>query len=83
MSGEAVFSTCAATKNVLVTGDSAGQLSQLVNVLVTILSLDIDECAANTNVCQQRCVNVDGTYNCDCNYGYRLNSDRTTCSQSE
>ena len=47
------------------------------------ISSDIDECADNIDDCQQLCVNVGGTYNCACNYGYRLNIDRATCSQSE
>ncbi|KAK7092483.1 hypothetical protein V1264_008221 [Littorina saxatilis] len=43
---------------------------------------DIDECSLGSDNCQQKCVNVVGSYNCECNYyGYRLNTDRATCSQ--
>ncbi|XP_025083996.1 fibrillin-2-like [Pomacea canaliculata] len=31
--------------------------------------------------CQHDCVNVLGSFNCECKYGYRLNADRKTCSQ--
>ena len=45
------------------------------------LSPDVDECASSQNQCQQLCINVAGSYNCGCFYGFRLDSDRATCNQ--
>ena len=46
-----------------------------------IASPDIDECESSQNLCQQLCINVPGSYNCDCHYGFRLDSNRASCSQ--
>ena len=45
----------------------------------TVLS-DVNECTLNTDGCQQRCVNTPGSFRCECNSGYSLNSDGRTCS---
>ena len=39
---------------------------------------DIDECAENTDGCNQLCNNTIGSYFCDCNTGFELN-DPLTC----
>ncbi|XP_071101751.1 fibrillin-1-like [Haliotis cracherodii] len=44
---------------------------------------DINECTAEQSSCSQKCVNVDGGYNCECEFGYRLKDDRTSCEQVE
>ena len=36
----------------------------------------------STHSCQQLCINSDGSYGCDCEEGYALNSDGRTCSIS-
>ena len=42
--------------------------------------IDIDECANNTvNICEQKCINTQGSFMCACNSGFELNSDETTC----
>ena len=41
---------------------------------------DKDECATNTDGCQNICKNNVGSYTCKCNDGYNLNSDKMTCS---
>ena len=43
--------------------------------------LDIDECeiSALGGMCSQVCVNTPGSYECQCNIGYRLTSDGFTC----
>nr|XP_022902920.1 low-density lipoprotein receptor-related protein 2 [Onthophagus taurus] len=33
---------------------------------------DIDECAMNTHHCSQNCINLNGTYECSCQPGFRL-----------
>ena len=45
-----------------------------------LLIIDEDECSASeTNHCQQLCVNTPGSYVCQCNDGFRLNDDLSTC----
>ena len=42
--------------------------------------LDIDECSNSTlNTCQHICKNTIGSYYCECNQGYTLQSDNRTC----
>ena len=41
---------------------------------------DNDECALDTHLCHHVCINTIGSYICDCNVGYMLNSDGLTCS---
>ena len=44
-----------------------------------ILFADYNECE-NTKMCHHgRCVNMDGTYRCVCNTGYRLSADNRAC----
>ena len=40
---------------------------------------DIDECSEGTHVCDQICINNDGSYSCDCESGYTL-ADGYTCN---
>lgn len=40
--------------------------------------LDIDECANGNNDCQQRCVNTEGSFICQCFMGFEL-VDTTHC----
>ncbi|KAM7538217.1 hypothetical protein Aperf_G00000076045 [Anoplocephala perfoliata] len=42
---------------------------------------DIDECARTTHGCQQRCVNLPGSYQCHCDPGYRLQPDGFSCQR--
>ena len=42
--------------------------------------LEIDECQSNeSNNCEQVCVNVPGSFLCECRDGYKLNSDGKSC----
>ena len=43
------------------------------------LSSDIDECAENTDNCDQHCINTVGSFTCACNAGYRLALDFRSC----
>ena len=48
-----------------------------------IFVLDIDECAANTDNCDDTngaCANTAGSFTCSCNAGYELQTDGFTCS---
>ena len=40
---------------------------------------DIDECATDQANCSQSCNNTIGSYQCSCNEGYVLDSDKHTC----
>ncbi|KAM4692552.1 matrilin-4 [Rhinophrynus dorsalis] len=40
----------------------------------------IDMCTEMDHGCQHKCVNVPGSYYCECNSGYTLNADGKTCS---
>ena len=48
----------------------------LLNILYYIL--DIPDCMINHN-CTQRCVELEGSFNCSCYSGYQLQQDRVTC----
>ncbi|XP_071097257.1 epidermal growth factor-like protein 7 isoform X1 [Haliotis cracherodii] len=39
---------------------------------------DVDECQSKP--CEQRCVNSDGSYHCECHHGYHLSGDGRTCT---
>ncbi|XP_074652145.1 uncharacterized protein LOC141906736 [Tubulanus polymorphus] len=41
---------------------------------------DINECAQNNGGCQYRCVNTVGSFDCKCQTGFQLKSDRRTCT---
>lgn len=44
---------------------------------------NVDECARGIHKCQHICVDTQGSYNCRCYLGFRLDSDRRSCVQSE
>ncbi|CAK8693060.1 unnamed protein product [Clavelina lepadiformis] len=47
---------------------------------ITVLLEDIDECRTLPGLCQGgRCINVFGSYICECNVGYQMNEETRTC----
>ena len=44
---------------------------------------DVDECAEQTDNCEQICINHVGHHSCDCRKGYKLNSNNYTCDGME
>ena len=40
---------------------------------------DIDECAADTDGCNQICTNTEGSFECSCRSGFTLLDDGKTC----
>ena len=42
--------------------------------------LDVDECSINNGGCAQNCNNTLPGFECSCNVGYRLDSDKLGCS---
>lgn len=44
-----------------------------------IMFTDINECVGKAHNCSQNCSNTDGSFQCVCVTGYRLNEDGQTC----
>ena len=44
-----------------------------------MIHIDTNECGNNDGGCNQTCVNTVGSYNCECDEGYNLNSDEHGC----
>ena len=47
---------------------------------ITYFNADIDECGEDSDNCNQTCTNTEGSFTCECNDGYLLDSDGTTCN---
>ena len=43
------------------------------------MSVDIDECELDAHGCDQHCINIPGSFMCNCFEGYVLNVDGYTC----
>ena len=43
------------------------------------LQIDTNECGVNNGGCNHDCINIDGSYECTCNDGYKLDSDMQSC----
>ena len=41
---------------------------------------DMDECIDGTHNCAQICINTIGSFTCDCDDGYELDSDEVMCN---
>ena len=56
-----------------------GRVLQVYLVIFLYLPLDIDECSADLNPCDENadCANNDGSYSCTCKEGFTGNG--TTC----
>lgn len=48
----------------------------VIFVCLLFLWADKDECTEVDNICQQKCVNIWGSYHCTCDTGYKLNPDK-------
>ena len=46
---------------------------------VQYFAIDIDECTEGLSKCHQICKNTNGSYQCDCDGGYKLRGDNFTC----
>ena len=44
------------------------------------LLTDVDECTANIHDCEQICVNTWGSFECQCDTGFKLDDNKKTCS---
>ena len=45
----------------------------------SIIFIDINECASGIDDCDHSCFNTVGSYVCDCNVGYVLDTDGSNC----
>ncbi|XP_051512992.1 fibrillin-1-like isoform X2 [Myxocyprinus asiaticus] len=46
-------------------------------------AVDIDECAENPGICKNgQCINTDGTFRCECPFGYRLDFTGINCEDT-
>ena len=45
-----------------------------------MMTPDIDECTVTPDICDQECINVPGSFMCNCSEGYLLNEDGLTCN---
>ena len=51
------------------------------SILLILRFLDVNEClVATDNNCAQLCINTNGSFHCQCNSGYILSSDNSTCN---
>ena len=50
------------------------------NTVDHFLHADINECSSNNGGCQHSCVNTVGSFECRCNSGYELASNRLSCN---
>lgn len=44
-----------------------------------VIYVDVDECLTNNGGCAHECVNMAGTYRCECHFGYTLHSNQHDC----
>ena len=53
-----------------------------IKLLLGILcpTIDIDECSDGSDSCSQNCINTAGSYRCNCNSGYTLAADGSSCT---
>ena len=42
--------------------------------------LDTNECSSNNSGCAQVCTNTPGSYMCECDPGYELDGDGSSCN---
>ena len=50
-------------------------------VIFDLFFQDLDECAINHGMCEQRCVNTEGSFRCGCRPGHVLAPNNMTCFQ--
>ena len=41
--------------------------------------IDVDECSLSNGGCDQLCVNIEGSFQCRCQQGFILDSEKRTC----
>ena len=51
-----------------------------VYIRIIYFNVDIDECANNTDNCNQTCTNTEGSFVCGCHDGYLLEGNGISCN---
>ena len=46
---------------------------------IHVIPLDINECDSSNGGCSHRCVNTDGSFECVCPKGFKVQPDHLTC----
>ncbi len=57
--------------------------SDIAIVTVMVAHAEIHECDENIHVCEQICINTNGSYTCACNPGYTLTINGFTCQSKK
>ena len=60
-------------------GHAICQVDMITYGFVTCFHADIDECRMEIDRCNENCLDTVGSYTCNCNAGYTLNSNGFTC----
>lgn len=55
----------------------------VVYTVQNVFLTDIDECQIFPDLCDQYCINTDGSYICDCKIGYELSENGRDCISKE
>ena len=50
-----------------------------VLMLLHLLNPDVNECDVNDGGCDHYCINLMGTFKCQCREGYKLGTDGKSC----
>ena len=77
--------TCRCSTGFTLGGDGRtcnGETSIAIQCMPNVVPcIDINECSSSsTNGCQHSCVNIPGSYACQCNSGFRLHSNGHNCT---
>ena len=51
-----------------------------LSAVIFISFLDVNECEENNGGCEQQCVNKEGSHNCSCEGGFKLENDGFKCT---
>ena len=51
----------------------------MININIFLTITDHNECGENNGGCSHECVNMQGTYRCECPTGYTLQPNKRDC----
>ena len=56
---------------------------KLMSVFDTVICTDVNECLDQNGGCEQKCINIRGSFHCECEPEMTLLEDKKTCRDSE